>query len=61
MDRNHSLAVDLSDHTSKLTKLLENFREKSITGDQDITVQIKALHEELGRVQKKVEEWNAEP
>ncbi|KIO17480.1 hypothetical protein M407DRAFT_32847 [Tulasnella calospora MUT 4182] len=58
MDRNHSLAADLGDHTSKLTKLLENFEEKSSADEQDIATQIKDLHEELGRVQKKVEAWS---
>ncbi|KIO27438.1 hypothetical protein M407DRAFT_23367 [Tulasnella calospora MUT 4182] len=58
MDRNHSLAVDLGNHTSKLTKLLENFKGKSSSDEQDIAAQIQDLHEELGRVQKKVEEWS---
>ncbi|KIO18043.1 hypothetical protein M407DRAFT_32286 [Tulasnella calospora MUT 4182] len=44
MDRNHSLAVDLGDHTSKLTKLLGNFKGKSSTEEQDIAAQIKDLH-----------------
>ncbi|KIO18040.1 hypothetical protein M407DRAFT_32279 [Tulasnella calospora MUT 4182] len=59
MDRNHILAIDLGDHTSKLTKLLENFQEKSSTDEQDIAAQIKGLHEELTGVKTKVEEWSA--
>ncbi|KAG8917166.1 hypothetical protein FRC01_002629, partial [Tulasnella sp. 417] len=59
MDRNQSLAVDLGDHTSKLTKLLENFQHRSRADEQNVVGQIiKDLHGELDRIKEKVDEWS---
>ncbi|KAG8889100.1 hypothetical protein FRC00_014584, partial [Tulasnella sp. 408] len=44
MDRNNSLAIDLGDYTSNLTKLLKNIKERPNGDEQDIIAQIKGLH-----------------
>ncbi|KAG9025638.1 hypothetical protein FS837_004862, partial [Tulasnella sp. UAMH 9824] len=75
MDRNNSLAIDLADHTSNLTKLLKNIRQRSKGDEQDIIGQIRDLHQyvddyhwvtctdtfprELGHVGDRVEEWSS--
>ncbi|KIO18379.1 hypothetical protein M407DRAFT_31956 [Tulasnella calospora MUT 4182] len=59
MDRNDSMAVDLGDHTSRLTKILGSFKEKSSMDEQNLADQINNLHRELVRVKEKVEEGNS--
>lgn len=44
MDRTHSLTIDLEDHTAKLTKLLENFKEIPCVVEHDIAGHIDILH-----------------
>ncbi|KAG8924838.1 hypothetical protein FRC00_004658 [Tulasnella sp. 408] len=59
MDRNDNTAIDLGEHTSKLIGLLKNFNGKSMTEEQDIANRIKDVHEELGQLKAKVEEWSS--
>ncbi|KAG8921582.1 hypothetical protein FRC00_008468, partial [Tulasnella sp. 408] len=75
MDRNHSLTIELGDHTSKLNALVGNFKGRSILGQQDIAAYINTLQKcvdvnylcdyadpmsrELELVNGKLEEWSS--